>query len=157
MWLDLGQMHGWLGQAALNMIASTAPDDPRARIAALETLNHPSSFMRREALQALIDITRLPAADLARMKDMENDPDKDVARWSEIARRNVRLLPARRTRRCFHHRQRVSDLGSSEPPPPNKPEWNLVPQRAMIDLSRGVSRNVEALNAPNCKNRALCF
>jgi HEAT repeat protein len=80
-----------LRQAAVNMLAVVAPDDPCAKAAALQALNDSSPFVRREALQALISIKGLSAADLARIKDMENDPDKDVARWSEIALRNIRL------------------------------------------------------------------
>jgi HEAT repeat protein len=80
-----------LRQAAVNMLAAIAPDDPRARAAVLQALNDSSPFVRREALQALISIEALSAADLARIKDMENDADKDVASWSEIALRNIRL------------------------------------------------------------------
>jgi hypothetical protein len=80
-----------LRQAAVNMLAGVAPDDPRAKAAALQALTDSSTFVRREALQALISIKVLSAADLARIKEMENDKDKDVARWSEIALRNIRL------------------------------------------------------------------
>jgi hypothetical protein len=80
-----------LRQAAVNMLAAIAPDDPRARAAVLQALNDSSPFVRREVLQALISIEGLSAADLARIKDMENDADKDVASWSEIALRNIRL------------------------------------------------------------------
>ncbi|HEY7157671.1 MAG TPA: HEAT repeat domain-containing protein, partial [Gemmataceae bacterium] len=80
-----------LRQAAVNMLAVVAPDDPCAKSAALQALNDSSPFVRREALQALISIKGLSAADLARIKDMENDSDKDVARWSEIALRNIGL------------------------------------------------------------------
>jgi hypothetical protein len=80
-----------LRQAAVNMLAAVAPDDPRAKAAALKALDDSSPYVRREALQALISIKVLSAADLARIKNMENDADKDVARWSEIALRNIRL------------------------------------------------------------------
>lgn len=80
-----------LRQAAVNMLAAIAPDDPRAKTAALEALNDGSPFVRREALQALIAIKELSAADLARIKKMENDSDRSVASWSEIALRNIRL------------------------------------------------------------------
>lgn len=83
---DLG-----LRQAAVNMLAAVAPDDPRTKAAVLQALNDTSPFVRREALQALISIKGLSAADLARIKGMEDDEDKDVARWSEIALRNIRL------------------------------------------------------------------
>jgi hypothetical protein len=80
-----------LRQAAVNMLAAVAPADPRARAAVLEALNDNNPFVRREALQALISIKGLSAVDLARIKGMENDSDKDVARWSEIALRNIQL------------------------------------------------------------------
>jgi hypothetical protein len=73
------------------MLAAVAPDDPRAKATALQALNDSSPFVRREALQALIAIKGLSSTDLARIKDRENDADKDVARWSEIALRNIRL------------------------------------------------------------------
>ncbi len=80
-----------LRQAAVNLLAAIAPDDPRAKAAALQALNDSNPFVRREALQALISIKGLSALDLARIKGMETDSDKDVARWSEIALRNIRL------------------------------------------------------------------
>ena len=80
-----------LRQAAVNMLAVVAPDDPRAKAAAFQALNDSSPCVRREALQALISIEGLSAADLARIKDLENDTVNDVARWSEIALGNIRL------------------------------------------------------------------
>jgi HEAT repeats len=80
-----------LRQAAVNILAAVAPDDPRSKATALQALNDSSPSVRREALQALIAIKGLSATDLARIKDRENDADKDVARWSEIALRNIRL------------------------------------------------------------------
>lgn len=79
-----------LRQAAVNTLAAIAPDDPRAKATVLQALSDSSPFVRREALQALISIKELSPLDLARIKDMENDSDKDVARWSEIALRNIR-------------------------------------------------------------------
>jgi hypothetical protein len=80
-----------LRQAAVNMLGAVAPDDPRAKVTVLQALDDTSPFVRREALQALIAFKGLSASDLARIKDMENDADKNVARWSEIALRNIRL------------------------------------------------------------------
>ena len=51
-----------LRQAAVNMLAAVAPDDPRAKAAALQALNDSSPFVRREAIQALISIKGLSAA-----------------------------------------------------------------------------------------------
>jgi len=80
-----------LRQAAVRMLATVAPEDTRAKAAALRALTDSSPFVRREALQALISIEGLSAVDLARIKDMENDSDEDVASWSEIALRNIGL------------------------------------------------------------------
>ncbi|MBI1322842.1 hypothetical protein GC170_06620 [bacterium] len=65
---------------ALNLLAAVAPDDPRAKAAVLQALNDSSPFIRREALQALILIKGLSAADLARIGDLKNDADEQVAR-----------------------------------------------------------------------------
>ncbi len=80
-----------LRQAAVNMLGAVAPDDPGARATVLQALDDTSPFVRREALQALIALKGLSASDLTRIKDMENDEDENVARWSEIALRNIRL------------------------------------------------------------------
>ena len=80
-----------LRQAALNTLAAIAPDDARAKAAALQALRDVSPYVRREALGALISIKDLSAHDLAQIKSMEKDTDKGVARWSEIALRNIRL------------------------------------------------------------------
>lgn len=80
-----------LRQAAVNTLAAVAPDDPRAKAAALQALTDSSPYVRREALQSLISVKGLSPDDLARIKDMENDADKTVAGWSEIALLNIRL------------------------------------------------------------------
>jgi HEAT repeats len=78
-------------QAAVAALVDIAPDDPSAKAAVLQALNDSDPFVRREALQALIKIKELSPGDLARIKDMENDPHEDVRDWSEIALRNIRL------------------------------------------------------------------
>lgn len=80
-----------LRQAAVNTLAAIAPEDHRTKAAFLQALDDVHPSVRREALQALIKIRRLSETDLARIKEMEKDSDKDVARWSEIALRNIRL------------------------------------------------------------------
>jgi len=80
-----------LRQAAIISLADIAPDDSRAKTAILHALKDASPYVRREALQALISIKSLSVEDLALIKGMENDPDSDVARWSEVALRNIRL------------------------------------------------------------------
>ena len=78
-------------QAAVAALADIAPDDPSAKAAVLQALNDTDPFVRREALQAMTKIKELSPSDLARIKDMENDPHEDVRDWSEIALRNIRL------------------------------------------------------------------
>ena len=78
-------------QAAVNTLAAIAPDDHRTKTAVLHAFNDRNPFVRREALQAMIKIRHLTETDLSRIKEMENDSDKGVARWSEIALRNIRL------------------------------------------------------------------
>jgi HEAT repeat protein len=78
-------------QFAITSLASIAPDNATVREVIFQALNDPVSFVRREALQALISVPNLSADELARIKDMERDPDSAVASWSEIALRNIRL------------------------------------------------------------------
>jgi hypothetical protein len=78
-------------QAAVNTLATIAPDDERAKATVLQALRDSNPFVRRVALQALILIEKLSPLDLDQIKEMENDSDEDVARWSEIALRNIRL------------------------------------------------------------------
>jgi hypothetical protein len=80
-----------LHQAAVDMLAAIATDDPHAKASAFQNLNDTNPLVRQEALQILISIKGLSAADLARIKDMEKDGNMDVARWSKIALRNIRL------------------------------------------------------------------
>jgi HEAT repeat protein len=76
-------------QFAVNMLGTIAPHDPRTRIAVLKALDDESALVRREALQAFISTANLSATDLDRIVAMKDDPDKDVARWSAIALRNI--------------------------------------------------------------------
>lgn len=80
-----------LRQAAVNTLAAIAPEDGRTKVAVLQALDDSNPLVRREALQALIKIDQLSQTDLNRIKEMGKDSDKDVARWSEIALRNIRL------------------------------------------------------------------
>ena len=77
-------------QGALYALVSAAPDDPRAKATAIAALEHESPYMRRQALEALISIKDLSTQELTHIMSMGNDPDKHVARWSEIALRNIR-------------------------------------------------------------------
>lgn len=80
-----------LRQAALDALAAIAPDDPRVKTAVIQALQDTNAYVRQDALRALIAIKELSEQDLVRIKSMENDLDCDVARWSEIALRNIRL------------------------------------------------------------------
>lgn len=80
-----------LRQFSVTILAMVAPDDPRVKGAVFRAFADSSPFVRREALQAAIKVKELSPADLTRIKDMERDPDRDVARWSEIALRNIGL------------------------------------------------------------------
>ena len=82
-------------QAAVAALASVAPDDPQAKAAIFRAFADRSPHVRREALQAVISVHDLSEEDLGRIKEMEADADTDVARWSEIALRNIRLGRAR--------------------------------------------------------------
>lgn len=80
-----------LRQFGLNTLVAIAPDDPSVKTAVFDAFSDGCPFVRREALQAAISITNPSASDLARIKDMEDDPDDAVSRWSEIALRNIRI------------------------------------------------------------------
>jgi hypothetical protein len=78
-------------QAAVHALAAIAPDDPSVKVAVFRTFADASPFVRREALQAAIKVVGLADADLDVIRGMEADPDEAVARWSEVALRNIRL------------------------------------------------------------------
>src|SRR5262245_46761100 len=84
-----------LRQAILRVLTAVAPDEPATRDAVFCAFADPSPFVRRQALQAAIDLPCLSEADLGRIGQMEADPDEDVARWSEVALRNIRLRDQR--------------------------------------------------------------
>lgn len=78
-------------QSAVAALGAVAPCDAAAKSAVLHALCDESSFVRRQALQALIGFQPLSESDLSRIRSMANDPDEDVSNWSEIALRNIRL------------------------------------------------------------------
>lgn len=86
-------------QAAVMALSRIAPSDPTAKVVVLNALDDSNPFVRREALQALIAFEDLSAEELGQIKTMEKDPDEMVARWSEIALRNIRLREMERGRR----------------------------------------------------------
>ncbi len=78
-------------QAALWTLSKIAVDDQQAKEAVLIAFGDVNPFVRREALQAIIKFASLLPGDLEAIKRMEDDSDADVACWSEIALRNIRL------------------------------------------------------------------
>ena len=78
-------------QAVVGALSKVAPSNEVAKATVLRALEDTSPYVRENALQALIEFTELSAADLGKIRAMEDDSDEDVARWSEIAIRNIRL------------------------------------------------------------------
>lgn len=76
-------------EAIVGALARIAPDAPEAKAAVFGAFADPDPHVRRGALQATIDLADLSPDDLARIKEMEADPDKHVASWSEVALRNI--------------------------------------------------------------------
>jgi hypothetical protein len=76
---------------ALLELVEIAPADAKVKAAVLELLDDPKPDIRQSALQAIIDVRPLTSEDLEKVKGMEKDSDSSVARWSEIALRNIRL------------------------------------------------------------------
>jgi hypothetical protein len=85
-----------LREAAVGALVRIAPDDPSVKAAVLGAFTDASPYVRRRALQASIDLVGLSDTDLDLIRGMEADPDEHVAKWSEIALRNIRLKRERR-------------------------------------------------------------
>jgi HEAT repeat protein len=82
-------------QAVVLTLSKIAPNDERVKGAILGALKDPSPLVRRQALQAAIVIPHLTKGELRSIRSMENDLDEAVARWSEVALRNIRLRQKR--------------------------------------------------------------
>lgn len=78
-------------EAAVGALVEIAPDDPSVKAAVIGAFADTSPHVRRSALQASIDLVGLSDADLDIIRALEADPDEHVARWSEVALRNIRL------------------------------------------------------------------
>lgn len=76
-------------QASATALSRIAVDDRAATTALLKMLNDDEALVRRQALQALISMKTLCETDLARIAAMRSDRDPSVARWAEIAQRNI--------------------------------------------------------------------
>lgn len=91
--VEISAQHRAFGvrQAAVQAISKIAPESVQAKQAIFSAFEDASEFVRREALQAVIAIPKLNAADINVIRQMSDDPDRDVSRWSEIALRNIQL------------------------------------------------------------------
>jgi len=76
-------------ETAVWALAKIDPADQSVKMAIFDALKDSSSSVRRAALQASIDIYDLSDNDLTHIQAMSSDADEDVARWSEIALRNI--------------------------------------------------------------------
>jgi HEAT repeat protein len=78
-------------QAAISALPKIAPTEPGTLEAMRKALSDSAAYVRREALQAIAKLPTLEMSDLEAIARMANDADEAVARWSEIALRNIRL------------------------------------------------------------------
>jgi HEAT repeat protein len=76
-------------QAAIVALAVLAPSAARTRTTLQAALQDSSPFVRREALQALIEVPNQAEEDLERIRVCASDPDEAVRDWSTIALRNI--------------------------------------------------------------------
>ena len=88
-----------LRQLCIYMLSRISPEHRQFKPLVLEAFKDPNPFVRREALQAAIDVPGLTQTDLMTIKDMEKDADAAVSSWSEIALRNIRINKKRAARR----------------------------------------------------------
>jgi HEAT repeat protein len=86
----------FLRQSALKALAKVGPNDAGAKAGIFRSFEDASPFVRRDALQACIDLYHLSADELAAIAAMATDSDETVSRWSEITLRNIRVR-ARKT------------------------------------------------------------
>jgi HEAT repeat protein len=80
-----------LRQAAIMAMTRIPPTDPETKETLKVTLRDPNPLVRRETLQAFIDVPRLTDGDLQIIAGSATDEDEAVASWSEIALPNIRL------------------------------------------------------------------
>ena len=87
-------------QAAIHALSRLDPNDMRIKGVILQALQDTDPFVRREALQSLISLKNLTNEDIALIQAAGNDADENVARWSEIALRNINLKNRRNRKRA---------------------------------------------------------
>lgn len=78
-------------QAAIGALVDIGPGEPDTIATLRLALRDGSPYVRREALEAIIEVPQLTEADLGAIAEMARDEDETVADWSEIALRNIRL------------------------------------------------------------------
>ncbi len=86
----------FLRQQAVTTLARIGASDAESRRAVFDAFDDEMAFVRREALQACIDLPSLSSEKWLRIESMARDPDADVARWSRVALRNIRLAEAKK-------------------------------------------------------------
>jgi hypothetical protein len=77
-------------ESILSALVYIAPDEPTVKTVVFRAFTDSSPFVRRQALLSVIRVVNLTDTDLEIIREMETDPDKAVASWSEIALRNIR-------------------------------------------------------------------
>jgi hypothetical protein len=78
-------------QTIVLALARLPPDESTAKEAVFLAFADPSPEVRQMALRSVMSLTNLTEADLERIGEMADDSDEEVARWSDIALRNIRL------------------------------------------------------------------
>ena len=75
---------------AMAALVRIAPNDPETRVCVRAALSDSNPFVRREALENMITVASASDGDLDAIGELATDSDASVARWSEIAIRNIR-------------------------------------------------------------------
>ena len=87
-------------QAAVNALSCIGPADPLVKAAVFQALKDNNAIVRRQALQSMMELKNLTDDDLTVIRALANDADENVARWSEITIRNIRLKKDRDAKRA---------------------------------------------------------
>ncbi|MGA2582762.1 MAG: HEAT repeat domain-containing protein [Tepidisphaeraceae bacterium] len=77
-------------QAATMAVRYVSPHSVNTKDLAARKLADKSPLVRQEALRTMISFGELSSQDLFRVNSLAHDPDKTVAKWSEIAMRTLR-------------------------------------------------------------------
>ena len=79
-------------EAVLGALADIAPDEPTVKTVVFRAFADSSPYVRRQALQTVIQVEGLTDSDLEVIRRMGTDPDESVASWSGIALSHVRFM-----------------------------------------------------------------